>query len=682
MPRLPNLADIPYPRLRHALFCVALSAMATGSMALGALEQTDGVLVAPLDDTYIHLQYARSIGEGHPFRYHAGDAPSSGASSLVYVLLLAPFHLFLHPGAGMVLVALAFGTLAYGLGAFLLGEAIALAAGPRAKYPASILALSWGAFHWHVASGMEGALVFMMIAGTVRALFAHAREPDQTRAWNLVGWVLLGAFTRPELAPLGLLVAFSLGRGPQTGRSLRFGLTLLAPLWPRLFWWVLTGQSSTTGARNKWIPLMPYADREFFERRLFENLERGYMVLRGVDGDRFTEGHLPAWFGLGLLAFGIVFALLPKGTVPRTTRLAALLGILGGLALTLSYNTFPDHRFRYQAPLVAALLPFSALSLTAFTSRLRGPRNVLAWIGPSVAMLAALPMLGTHAAARESFAKASGEIYAQHHDMAAAIRALPVDARVAISDAGVLAYLGERPTIDVLGLTTAWTGPYFMLSGGAQLELIESRPPGDRPTHIVVYPRWWHQRAMLGRHVHVSDVPGPTEIVGDTVMTLYEVRDIAPPEAEAPHESTLRDGERCHDAIDLADVDSERAHAFELGALRWGDLRAERGNWFGERIWEGGRLTADWIEAAFDARVGYPVRLYVRATSPTPARFGVAVDDVIVGSLDIPGSRGRFVEVPVDLSSAVVRPGMRVRLTRREGEPVLLHLFACQRVER
>ena len=125
-----------------------------------------------------------------------------------------------------------------------------------------------------------------------------------------------------------------------------------------------------------------------------------------------------------------------------------------------------------------------------------------------------------------------------------------------------------------------------------------------------------------------------------------------------------------------------KIHDIGLGDSQFQDQILGPGNWFGERIWEGGRLTADWIEAAFDARVGYPVRLYVRATSPTPARFGVAVDDVIVGSLDIPASRGRFVEVPVDLSSAVVRPGMRVRLTRREGEPVLLHLFACQRVER
>ena len=50
---------------------------------------TEGHFVAQLSDLYVVAQYARALAEGHPFRYNAGEAPTSGATSLLYMLLLA-----------------------------------------------------------------------------------------------------------------------------------------------------------------------------------------------------------------------------------------------------------------------------------------------------------------------------------------------------------------------------------------------------------------------------------------------------------------------------------------------------------------------------------------------------------------------------------------------------------------
>ena len=46
---------------------------------------------AALDDAYIHFQYARAIAEGHPLRFQAGEPFTSGATSLLWPTLLAPF---------------------------------------------------------------------------------------------------------------------------------------------------------------------------------------------------------------------------------------------------------------------------------------------------------------------------------------------------------------------------------------------------------------------------------------------------------------------------------------------------------------------------------------------------------------------------------------------------------------
>ena len=57
-----------------------------------ALPDSGLAISAPLDDTFIHLQYGRQIGEGEWFRYNDGDPVSTGASSFLYVLLLGGAH--------------------------------------------------------------------------------------------------------------------------------------------------------------------------------------------------------------------------------------------------------------------------------------------------------------------------------------------------------------------------------------------------------------------------------------------------------------------------------------------------------------------------------------------------------------------------------------------------------------
>ena len=49
----------------------------------------NGAPVLPLDDAYIHLQYAWQASRGQFMQYNPGDTPTSGATGLLYVLLLA-----------------------------------------------------------------------------------------------------------------------------------------------------------------------------------------------------------------------------------------------------------------------------------------------------------------------------------------------------------------------------------------------------------------------------------------------------------------------------------------------------------------------------------------------------------------------------------------------------------------
>ena len=125
----------------------------------GTLYFTKGGLVFPTDDTYIYFQYARQFASGHPFQYNDGDPPSTGATSLLYLLVLTFFHLIGFRGDGLIY-------LAFFLGALLLALTVLLIYKLGEKLDSRAFALSFallflvnGGVTWGYLCGMEVALV-------------------------------------------------------------------------------------------------------------------------------------------------------------------------------------------------------------------------------------------------------------------------------------------------------------------------------------------------------------------------------------------------------------------------------------------------------------------------------------------------------------------------------------------
>jgi hypothetical protein len=88
--RLPAVVRLR-PLARH--LPIALTIALLSYRAIGAvLAQSGGQAALPLDDAYIHFQYARSFAELHPFQYTRGAVPAPGTTSLIWPLILAPFY--------------------------------------------------------------------------------------------------------------------------------------------------------------------------------------------------------------------------------------------------------------------------------------------------------------------------------------------------------------------------------------------------------------------------------------------------------------------------------------------------------------------------------------------------------------------------------------------------------------
>src|SRR5215211_5869860 len=95
---------------------------------------------APLDDTFIHLQYGSQIGEGEWFRYNDGDPVSTGASSFLYVLVLGAARLV--------------------------------------GFWSDALIAANGAYAWGATSGMEVALFSVMKDNRDKLRMASRRSPE------------------------------------------------------------------------------------------------------------------------------------------------------------------------------------------------------------------------------------------------------------------------------------------------------------------------------------------------------------------------------------------------------------------------------------------------------------------------------------------------------------------------
>ncbi|HYQ42536.1 MAG TPA: hypothetical protein VER11_11230, partial [Polyangiaceae bacterium] len=150
-------ADSPrWLRLVGSWWGFLLAAALPASLAIREiLAANHGAPAVPLDDSYIHFQFARSFAEGRPFVYSPGAVPVAGATSLLWPLLLALPQCFGVHGLTLIYFAWGLGFVALGLLAYETARAAEGLVSPRVAWLAGVLTLAFSANTWFAASGME-----------------------------------------------------------------------------------------------------------------------------------------------------------------------------------------------------------------------------------------------------------------------------------------------------------------------------------------------------------------------------------------------------------------------------------------------------------------------------------------------------------------------------------------------
>lgn len=454
-----------------------------------------GSLVPPLDDVYIHLQYARQLGDGEPLRYQPGAEITTGASSLLWMVLLGAAHAVGFDGRWLLAVAVAGGVVGVALAAAFTSAAATRLGGRAAGWWAGLLTALCGPLLWGGASGMEVGLLAALVTGT---LLSYLRERPRFR-WTPVVAALL-ALTRPEGflvaaaftaamawtllrscpgTPPGELSWLRWQRGFPSGRAAARGLLVAAPVVvfaaQLLLFRVLTGTSQANGVLAKsWL----------HTGFLHQPLEIADHVQRNIAALLASLAGLSGQDVLAPLALVVAVLGVAALAARRERTLAVALG--GGLVLvvaavaTLTTAMWQD--LRYLQPFLPLLLLLVVLGAGLVPHRAaRGGLLAVVLLFTVAATPAWALRLGQQASAMREGPVSVAQWIAGN---------VPPGDVVAVNDVGAAAWFGGHRTVDLVGLTTNGMAAPSLNGPGTLYEALRALPPDERPQWFAVFDRW------------------------------------------------------------------------------------------------------------------------------------------------------------------------------------------------
>ena len=417
----------------------------------------------PLDDSWIHLHFARNLAEGAGFAYNPG-VPVAGSTAPLWTLLLAAVARA--AGASMIMAKTLGVAIAAAAALLLRRAALAWGASPATALVAAI-ALAWsGPFAWGALSGMEVTLAALLVTAAVLAL---ARERLALAA--LAG--ALAALARPETVVL--LPFIALARRPTPKRLLLFAAIVIVVLVPFVaFCWVTTGTPvpSTAAAKVEGGLLGRLVGVREPARTLWLDRPRAFGV-EWLTWLRQTHPLLP----LALPAIALAW---------RRSRALGIVGLVLlahplAMALLAPYRGpgFQEGRYSIQ------LLPIAILMLTAAVDSVR-PR--LTTLVSSIRVVYLVLALVALAAAADRYAWGVQNINAMQVHLGHWVDThLPRTATLAVNDIGAIAYVSRRPVFDLMGLVTPEIRPYRRQGEAGVLRFIAERCPDA----VIVFPTWF-----------------------------------------------------------------------------------------------------------------------------------------------------------------------------------------------
>jgi hypothetical protein len=450
---------------------------------------TEGHFVAQVSDLYVVAQYARAFAEGHPFRYHAGEAPTSGSTSLLHTALLAGAERAGARGEGLIAVAVVLGALFYLASIVLAGRVAARLAGARESALAAALVALCGPVVWGYLYGSDIAL-FLLLALLLLERWLAFWEGGSVKSVAVAGGLL--ALARPEGLPIAVLlaVAASLHRGARRAERLWLLAPVAAGLSVLLLQRVVTGTWLATSVAEK--ALLPnYGPVQ----GLMAASRYGVDVLRGLLLGLYPpEARIGFSRGEASFVFPPLALLLILLALSQTGKAAAVparlwLAVIAIVFALTGPNVFMGVHFnRYLMWAFPGLIAFAAAGVGVLT-RLAARDDALLERNLFRGAAGLLLVLGALSTAHFAgvYAALAGETWRREIPMAAFIREqLPRGVAIA-NVATSIEYLTGHRNLNPHGVTSpGFAGGRTLEREASMFESLSRIEPAARPPYIML----------------------------------------------------------------------------------------------------------------------------------------------------------------------------------------------------
>jgi hypothetical protein len=457
----------------------------------------------PLDDTWIHLQYARNIAAGGGFSFNAGQ-PSPGSTAPLWTLCAAALHLL--PWSVLYSVKVC-GVFLLWLGGILtVCLARSLAVERNWALLGGLVVVWTPRLLWGSLSGMEVVLYMVLAtAGLWRHIESLATKP------SLLGSGLLGlaALARPEcllLFPLTLVDRWRYERNWQEiGRLYSKHILLIGALFAPFVWF----NYSTIG---KPFPNTYYAKVGGFGLLgALEALDVGrivktlllYPMLQAQELLQFSAENNVILTCLASLGLVHMLRSQEKGRAALTWIIPLVLlsfPIVRGALAPFKGAVFQHGR--YAAHLAPLLVVAGLVGAKVALAQLQAGRDALQvrrlqrWGGALVAVLVVLNLLVIDLKYARTYAWNVDNINDMHVEMGKWLQQnTAADAVIATHDVGAIGYFSQRRLLDTAGLVTPGVLQYLQ-PGVVADEGVLRYLQREKPDYLVILPNWYPQLAQ------------------------------------------------------------------------------------------------------------------------------------------------------------------------------------------
>ena len=516
------------------------------------LQITGGELGAPLDDAWIHFQFARNISQGEGFSYNPGEA-TPGSTAPLWTVILAAVGLF---NIDFMIPGLA-------LSAFFLLLSLWLA---------------YGFTYWITRSVWTAVLAGLGLAMSGRMLWAGLAGMETT-AFAALSLAAIWAYSKWGLRWFPALLFGLAGQLRPEGHAL-FALALTDAGW---VWW-LANRSAADGRLRSLVrqflpPLLLYAliaapytlfslsttGRPLpntFYAKVGSQYVFSWRTLRETLAWHWQDNPI----SLVLLLFG----LLPLW---RRSRLSVL-WLLGLPLFTAVIIDFTWHHGRYTMPLIPLQMVAAAVGAFWIVDRLTRKANrvwayrlgkllpalfiLLLFLGGIWRLSYWATMLGNNTREVQDIDVALGQWLAEN---------TPADSLIAVDDIGAIAYISGRRILDMNGLVSPEVWPATRADEGLPRSQILTRILSQaQPAYMAAFPLW---RWEIASNTAVAQPDHHVQTETHTIIFqqdayVYEMTWPLLAEADPQHDVQARFGE----GIELLGYDLEIGNPLKM-VLYW-----------------------------------------------------------------------------------------------------------------